>query len=303
MVGFDSNPREFFVYFLNILLAHYVAVSYAMFCAASKRNFAEAALIGNLWFTLQSMASGYFVQISTIPVYVRWTRYICFIWYQFNALINNVFDGKTFPCPHDGGDENPLCVQYTGDFIMKSVDVKKGWVAVPMVIALAWAVFFYITAGVMLAFVPVDIDMAGGKARKDEVDTSAGKEKIVKREREGREIEVVLENLKLRVHKPSFFGKGGLDREILKGVSTRFEAGKLNVIMGPSGSGKVCFSNGKEVDGMVLTWVAEFVVEFDGEEVEKFARDEVFLGREDVVEWYYGLGLGDSLALFVCYAG
>ena len=108
-------------------------------------------------------------------------------------------------------------------------------------IIVAWIVGFYIAAGIILATFTVDINMAGSKTRKEDQDTSAGKEKMQQREDQGeaRTIDVVLDDLKLSVHKPGFFGKGGLDRNILMGVSTRFEAGKLNVIMGPSGSGKV----------------------------------------------------------------
>ena len=79
MAGFDANASMFFVYFFSILLSHYIAVCFSMFAVSISRNFAEAALVGNLWFTLQSMASGYFVQTSNMPVYVRWTRYICYI--------------------------------------------------------------------------------------------------------------------------------------------------------------------------------------------------------------------------------
>lgn len=79
MVGFDSSAKQFFIYFCNILLSHYITTCFAMLSVSISRNFAQAALVGNLWFTVQSMASGYFVQTSNIPVYVRWLKYLCYI--------------------------------------------------------------------------------------------------------------------------------------------------------------------------------------------------------------------------------
>lgn len=75
MVGFDRDVGKFFTFFSLILLNHYIAIMLAMTCVAAVRHFPGASLIGNLTYTLQSMACGYFVQSNTIPVYVRWLKY------------------------------------------------------------------------------------------------------------------------------------------------------------------------------------------------------------------------------------
>lgn len=87
----------------------------------------------------------------------------------------------------------------------------------------------------------MDINVASNKA-KEEQDTTANKDPVLTRQDrpDSHRVDVVLDNYKLNLKKPGFFGKGKMDLMILKGVSSRFEAGKLNVIMGPSGSGKVC---------------------------------------------------------------
>ncbi len=78
MVGFDSDPAQFFTFFSIVLLNQYIAVTLAMTSVAAVRHFPGASLIANLAYTLQSMACGYFIQSNTIPVYVRWLKYLTY---------------------------------------------------------------------------------------------------------------------------------------------------------------------------------------------------------------------------------
>jgi hypothetical protein len=78
MAGFDRDPEKFFIFFSIVLINHYIAVTCAMTCVATVRNFPGASLISNLVYTLQSVACGYFIQSNTIPVYVRWLKYITY---------------------------------------------------------------------------------------------------------------------------------------------------------------------------------------------------------------------------------
>lgn len=78
MAGFDRDASKFFTFFSITLLNQYIAVTCAMTCVAAVRHFAGASLIANLVYTLQSMACGMFIQSETIPVYVRWLKWITY---------------------------------------------------------------------------------------------------------------------------------------------------------------------------------------------------------------------------------
>jgi ABC-type multidrug transport system ATPase subunit len=79
MAGFRADGGQFLTFFSVVLLLQYVAVCLATTCVAVSRNFAGASLVANLAYTLQSMGCGYFIQSNTIPIYVRWTKWTCYL--------------------------------------------------------------------------------------------------------------------------------------------------------------------------------------------------------------------------------
>jgi ABC-type multidrug transport system ATPase subunit len=79
MAGFRADGGQFLTFFSIVLLLQYIAVCFAMTCIAISRNFAGASLVANLAYTLQSMGCGYFIQSNTIPIYVRWTKWTCYL--------------------------------------------------------------------------------------------------------------------------------------------------------------------------------------------------------------------------------
>ncbi|KAJ4317288.1 hypothetical protein N0V84_007424 [Fusarium piperis] len=96
MTGLDRQAEKFFIFFAITLLNHYITVVCAMACVVVSRNFATASLIASLIYTLQSLASGMIVQIETIPVYVRWTRWITYMFYTFSpSAFRNI--GRALP--------------------------------------------------------------------------------------------------------------------------------------------------------------------------------------------------------------
>ncbi|KAI3539395.1 ABC transporter [Colletotrichum abscissum] len=242
MGGFERDASQFFIFFAITVLNHYIAVTCAITCVTASRNFPGASLIANMVFTLQSMACGMFIQANSIPVYVRWLKWITYSFYTFGAYCGNEFEGSFYDCPVDGGASNPACVQYTGRFIMDSLGFPQNWIWRPIVVLVAFIVFFCILSAIGLQYIKQEMTIA--RARVSDTDLSAGKEKMKTHSiSEIRTIDVGLDDFALALDKRAASGKTLPTKTILNPVSTTFEAGKLNVIMGPSGSGKTSLLN------------------------------------------------------------
>jgi hypothetical protein len=112
MAGFRAEAGTFLTFFAVVLISQYIAVCFAAVCVAASRSFAGASLIGNLGYTVQSMACGFFVQVDQIPVYVRWLKWTAYAFYSFGALCANEFVGQFYDCPLPGGESNPACAPY-----------------------------------------------------------------------------------------------------------------------------------------------------------------------------------------------
>ncbi|KAL0937010.1 ABC efflux transporter [Colletotrichum truncatum] len=242
MAGFDREAGQFFTFFAITLINHYIAVTCAITCVTASRNFPGASLIANMVFTLQSMACGYFIQSNTIPVYVRWLKWITYQFYGFGAYCGNEFTDAFYDCPVEGGPSNPECNQYTGSFVMNSLGFPPNWVWRPIIVMLSFVVFFCALAAIGLQFIKQEMTIA--RARNSDADLSAGKEKMKAQSiSEVRTIDVGLDDFALDLDKRAASGKKLPRKTILNPVNTTFQAGKLNIIMGPSGSGKTSLLN------------------------------------------------------------
>lgn len=239
MTGLQRTPRQYFVFFALTLVEHYIAICFAMFCASVTRDFTYASLIGNLMYTLQSMACGFFVNASHLPVYVRWTRWIAYLYYAFGACIVNQFSGYTGDCPYPEGSAE--CEQYTGKYVIKTLGFSENWLTVPIVIDVCWAVGFYLGAYAFLSLLPVEMSIGQGpkvnmedKPSEDPLESPDTPDFV--------KINVDLDDLKLYITK-SLFGFRKKHIDILNGVTASFVHGSVNAILGPSGSGKSSLLN------------------------------------------------------------
>ena len=84
-----GHGSYFFIFFAVNVLNHFVNVTFAMWCVSIRRNFAEASLIANASLTFISLACGFFIQAESLPVYVRWIKYISYVYWGFAALSSN----------------------------------------------------------------------------------------------------------------------------------------------------------------------------------------------------------------------
>ena len=125
---------------------------------------------------------------------------------------------------------------------MRSLGFPADWIVRPIVALLAFAVAFFLGAGVLFQCRKFGIGIS--RAQKTDTDYSAGKEKMTSRSLdEIRTINIRLDSYSLDIHKRNALLKRVSKISVLKPLNTGFEPGVLNVIMGPSGSGKTSLLN------------------------------------------------------------
>jgi ABC-type multidrug transport system ATPase subunit len=242
MAGFRAEASTFLIFFSIVFINQYIAVTFAACCVAASRSFAVASLIGNMGFTVQSFACGFFVQANTMPVYMRWLKWTAYCFYAFGALCANEFVGQFYDCPLPGGESNPACAPYTGAFIMNALGLPSNWVVRPIIILVCFVVMFVSLSWVGLKYKRVEMSIA--QARISNTDLSAGKEKMTVRSvAEARTVDISLDKFALDLEKRTILGRKLPTKTILHPVTATFQAGVLNVIMGPSGSGKTSLLN------------------------------------------------------------
>ena len=248
MVGYRLSVGQFFIFLALTLLTHYIAVTFAAVAIGVARSFPGASLVANLSFTLQSFACGYFVQSKQIPVYVRWLKWVAYTFYIFGALCANEFigpdssdHGQFYDCPFSDDPDDPACTQYTGRYIMTNLGFPPNWIWRPIVVLVAFVLGHYLLAGFLLQYNRFAMGIA--RARKTDMDLSAGKEKLTVRANEARKVAISLDRYALEIKKRDVLRRRTRVLPILKPITAEFQPGQLNVIMGPSGSGKTTLLN------------------------------------------------------------
>ena len=256
MVGFRPLASQFFILFGVVLLTHHIAVNVATVCVAMARDFAVASLIGNMIFTLQSLAGGFFVQPNQIPIWVRWLKvspndvaapysqlrcsgqWTAYTFYSYSAVAVNEFvahtndpAGQLYDCPYPGGTSNPACKQWTGAYVMQTLEIPFNDLRRPIIILVGYALTFFFGSGAILVILKTRIGIS--RARKTDTDDSAGKEKMVVRSLdEARAITIRLQDFSLDLQKRGIKFWKPISLSIVKPLDVEFRPAQLNVIMG-----------------------------------------------------------------------
>ena len=237
MCGFRPLASQFFQFYSVTLLMQYIAVTLSTVCIAVSRDFALASFVANMAFTLQSLGCGYFVQPNQIPVWMRWLKWTAYTFYAYGALVANEFvahtsdpAGHLYDCPEPGGTGNPACKEYTGVYIMQSLGLPSDWITRPIWVLFGFAVAFFVGAGLILQFKRVKMGIS--RARKNDTDLSAGKEKMADSLVGSRKVLIKLEDFGLDIYKRGPLPKSNTSFTILKSLNAQFQPDILNVIMG-----------------------------------------------------------------------
>ncbi|KAK0468631.1 P-loop containing nucleoside triphosphate hydrolase protein [Armillaria novae-zelandiae] len=239
MVGLSSSDAQFFYYFAIGLLTQFVSVTFAGLATAITRDFSKASIIASIVFMVHTYPCGFFIQADAIPIYVRWTKWISPIYYGFTGLVYSQFKGRFFTCPFGDAATNPNCVNYRGDFVISSLAVPNmTWTYIP-ICAIIGIVALQVTGQMFfLHFFIVNVSMLGTKRHREGDSCHRSRTPVALTPNSVAGIDVDLTDYTLNIR-----CRRGREIRILQGINSCFEAGKVNVILGPSGSGKSSLLN------------------------------------------------------------
>ncbi len=76
LMGLAQTAERFLIYFAVVLMSHLTSVTFAALAVSVARDFATATLLANLSYTVHTFACGFFIQADTIPIWLRWLKWI-----------------------------------------------------------------------------------------------------------------------------------------------------------------------------------------------------------------------------------
>lgn len=122
IVGLNPDP-EAFLLFCGITLSVTLAAIGIGFCIGSKASsVAAASAMGPPVMIMQLMLAGFYINISNIPVWLRWLSNFSIIQWSFAAYVVNEFTGRTFDC--DDISDADGCTE-TGDQVIERLSFQE----------------------------------------------------------------------------------------------------------------------------------------------------------------------------------
>lgn len=271
------------LYFTLTLLTNLTAMLLALLAFSLSPDFAISTVIINIYYQVQNSACGYFVNAKTMPVYVRWTKYLAYFWAGFGALTATQFSDWHGACPYAADDSR--CVQYLGNYQLQVLGYPVRWIAEPIGIMLGWFFGFFILTGIVLYYKKFEIlvpktkkNTIGGEEDPDieeshdssliEFKNSDHRDVAMPNEKPLRlpsptanptkdgltandeipcsskqDIGISIRDISLDVVTTAFFSRKKTEATLLDHISADFAPNTINVIMGPSGLGKTTLLN------------------------------------------------------------
>ncbi|XP_066911923.1 broad substrate specificity ATP-binding cassette transporter ABCG2-like isoform X2 [Clytia hemisphaerica] len=127
LVGFQKDVVKFFVFVLTLLLISLAAAAVCLMVSSSVSNIAIANLLVSLPFVLMMIFSGFLNNLSSIPVWLRWIKYISIFKYGFSSLLLNEMEGLTFTNCTSNTPETLPCMTETGYQYLEKVGIETDW--------------------------------------------------------------------------------------------------------------------------------------------------------------------------------
>ena len=123
IVGLGEGSFFNFILFLILLtLIGFCAIALGMIIAASAPTVEAATAFGPIIVVLMILFGGFYINIESLPVWLRWVQYLSLMRWAFEGLSVNEFTGLEFDC----GDvaEGAPCVK-TGEEVLERLSFTK----------------------------------------------------------------------------------------------------------------------------------------------------------------------------------
>jgi ABC-type multidrug transport system permease subunit len=148
MIGFQRTGHKFGVFLAALQLNSLATAALAFLVSAASPNVGVANLGASFIFLMSAVFGGLLTNTATLPVWLAWLRYTSMMFYTFETVVANEFDGLRFSL----GLANIRGITFTGGELSTALALDVAHAGPNMVCLLAWLLLFAAAAaGLMTA--------------------------------------------------------------------------------------------------------------------------------------------------------
>ena len=131
MGGLRLQAGAFFSNWCGVLLIMFVSQSLGLLIGATIQNFRTALSITTVTVLTIMLVGGFYVR--NIPIWIRWLRYLSFIFYGYGLILKIEFRNRFLPCP---SDKTETCLVSQTDVLATDVDESVALQAAMLIVFL-----------------------------------------------------------------------------------------------------------------------------------------------------------------------
>lgn len=125
MIGLADSLAHFGLLVVVLMLVSNVAGGMLLAAGSVSPSMKAAQVVAPLTIVVQFLFAGYFVRLSSLPVFYIWLKYVSFFRYAYEVLVSNELRDRTFTC---AGAPDGACITngraFLDSFGMADVDVR-----------------------------------------------------------------------------------------------------------------------------------------------------------------------------------
>ncbi|GAM17602.1 hypothetical protein SAMD00019534_007770, partial [Acytostelium subglobosum LB1] len=144
--GLNPGVDNYFFCMAILVLAHFAGDFFILFISCMTIQVDSTFAIGAGVTTVYQLFAGFFVTINELPISFAWLRYINFIYYSFEAMMANEFEGTTINCGGPPGS----CP--TGEDILEIFGMRQARKGIDLAIVASFATAFFFIVYICLHF-------------------------------------------------------------------------------------------------------------------------------------------------------